>query len=306
MPSQVTIRRLTASPAESGAIVVSMFLILLNEISTPNVNEWVIIQFQRGYLRNASVRDLKIIENSKVESLLLADYVRKHFSNLDHLSILEAGCGQSWALDLNGTDYTLTGIDVDEDALALRMQNSGDLNTAIVGDLRVLDLPAQQFDLIYNAFVLEHIENAVQVLNNFDRWLKPNGLLILKIPDRDSVYGFLARHSPHWSHIFYYRHVKQCENAGKPGFAPYPVVYDDCISRAGIRDYCKRNNLELVTELGKNNYIKKRRLSSLMVKYSAMLISLLSLGYLAWQHNDLVFVIRKKSTDTNLNRHHAF
>nr|WP_281358537.1 class I SAM-dependent methyltransferase [Alteromonas ponticola] len=230
---------------------------------------------------------------------MLVRYIHQHFSDYNFISILEAGCGQHWALDLAGTEYSLTGIDADEDALALRKQNIGDLDTAIVGDLRVVDLPDEQFDLIYNAFVLEHVENAALVLDNFCRWLKPNGLIILKIPDRDSVYGFLARHTPHWSHVLFYRHIKQCEHAGQPGYAPYPVVYDNCISREGIRRFCRLNNLQLVTELGKNNYIKKNGLIGSIVKYGAIFLSVCSLGYLSWRHNDLIFIIRKPDTDQN-------
>nr|WP_269468607.1 class I SAM-dependent methyltransferase [Alteromonas sp. ASW11-130] len=244
---------------------------------------------------------MSIIENSKTESLLLADYVRTHFSQCDCISILEAGCGQSWALDLNGIEYSLTGIDIDEDALALRKENFDDLDNTIIGDLRTLDLPDKQYDLIYNAFVLEHIEDAEKVLNNFYRWLKPNGLLILKIPDRDSVYGFLARNTPHWSHILFYRHIKNCLHAGQPGYAPYPVIYDDSISRSGIRNFCKKYDLELIKELGKNNYIKEKQVTGWLVKYSAMLMSICSLGYLSWRHNDLVFIIRKKATGPNLS-----
>ncbi len=239
------------------------------------------------------MRDLSIIENSKTESRLLADYVRKHFSQSGPISILEAGCGQNWALQLEEVTYSLTGIDVDEDALALRKQNVNDLDQTIVGDLRYLELAEHQFDLIYNAFVLEHVENAEKVLDNFYRWLKPNGVMILKIPDRDSVYGFLARHTPHWSHIFYYRHIKRCPHAGEPGYAPYPVVYDESISRAGIRRFCNKYNLELVHEVGKNNYIKEGHISGVIVKYTAMLMSVVSLGYLSWRHNDLIFIIKK-------------
>jgi hypothetical protein len=28
--------------------------------------------------------------------------------------------------------------------------------------------------------------------------IRPGGLLLLRIPDRDSVYGFATRHSPYW------------------------------------------------------------------------------------------------------------
>jgi hypothetical protein len=51
------------------------------------------------------------------------------------LEILEAGCGRSWPLELAGIDYRLTGIDLDAEALRLRVKSVGDLHEAIVGDL---------------------------------------------------------------------------------------------------------------------------------------------------------------------------
>ncbi|MGH9955766.1 MAG: methyltransferase domain-containing protein, partial [Pyrinomonadaceae bacterium] len=79
--------------------------------------------------------------------------------------------------------------------------------------------------VIYNSFVLEHIEDASQVLQNSTRWLKPGGIVVLKIPDPDSVCGFITRVTPHWFHVFYYRYLLGARNAGKPGYAPYTIDY---------------------------------------------------------------------------------
>ncbi len=46
------------------------------------------------------------------------DAVRAHAKQLGRaLSILEAGCGQRWTVNLRGTNYTLTGVDLDDVAL---------------------------------------------------------------------------------------------------------------------------------------------------------------------------------------------
>src|SRR6185437_11416268 len=71
------------------------------------------------------------------------------------LRILEAGCGRDWPLHVS-VPYTLTGLDLDPDALAART----DLDEAIIGDLRTAELPAHSFDVVYSAFVLEHVSGA--------------------------------------------------------------------------------------------------------------------------------------------------
>ena len=77
------------------------------------------------------------------------------------LRILEAGCGAKWPLRLEGTPYRLTAVDIDTDALEIRKTRVRDVDEVMVGDLRTADLfPARSFDVIYNSFVLEHIEGA--------------------------------------------------------------------------------------------------------------------------------------------------
>src|SRR5687768_4518033 len=80
------------------------------------------------------------------------------------LRILEAGCGRQWSLDLSGIDYHLTGLDSNEHSMRMRIEQSGDLDEAIVGDLRDAPLEPGSFDVVFSSFVLEHISGAQQVL----------------------------------------------------------------------------------------------------------------------------------------------
>ncbi|WP_414828163.1 class I SAM-dependent methyltransferase [Alteromonas sp. H39] len=234
-----------------------------------------------------------LLNNTAAETRLLESQIRALHQPHTPLHILEAGCGQKWTLSLAGIEYSLTGIDLDEAALSLRMQKYNDLDNAIIGDLTTASFPDNSFDIIYNAFVLEHVRDAQAVLDNFTRWLKPGGLIILKIPDRYSVYGFLARHTPHWCHVGYYRYVKGIRTAGLPGHAPYPVTYDPVLSQTGLKQYCRNNGLLINQGYLKNNYLRKKNLRTWMVRTLARFISLAALGYLHWRHNDLILVIQK-------------
>ena len=135
--------------------------------------------------------------------------------------------------------YTLTGVDVDRNALAVRQRTARPTDRLLYGDLRSRELfAAEEFDAIFNSFVLEHVDGAERVLDNFLYWLKPGGTLILRIPDGDSVYGFVTRMTPFWFHVLYKKYVQKMPNAGKPGYDPFPVFYDDVVSRRGIHRYC--------------------------------------------------------------------
>lgn len=210
------------------------------------------------------------------------------------LRILEAGCGTKWPLRLDGVQYALTGVDLDADALAVRQRSARPHDRLLHGDLRERGLfPAAHFDAIFNSFVLEHVDGAEQVLDNFLCWLAPGGVLILRMPDRDSVYGFLTRSTPLWFHVLYKKYVRGMPNAGKPGYDPFPVFYDDVVSRRGMHRYCRERGCAVRDEAGFATYLPKSGLAALIAPVLVRLVAALSLGKLAWRYNNLTFVIQK-------------
>jgi SAM-dependent methyltransferase len=236
---------------------------------------------------------LKMLDSYDQEASLLERCVKQLFDGKSKLEILEAGCGRNWPLKLDGIDYRLTGVDMDDKALQSRVNDVKDLHEAIVADLRYLDLGNRQFDVIYNSFVLEHVENAGLVMENFNRWLKPGGLLILKIPDRDTVFGFLTKITPFWFHVAYYKYVLGRENAGKPGFGPYPTFYDQIVSRNGIRQFCRSHRIALAEEYGLCTYRVEKGVRTQVIRFVAVIVSALSMGRLPWKHNNLTYVLKK-------------
>jgi SAM-dependent methyltransferase len=208
------------------------------------------------------------------------------------LKILEAGCGQRWNLNLEGVEYVLTGVDLDSDALDIRKNVLKDLHEAFVGDLRTINFDSGRFDVIYNSFVLEHIQGAEIVLKSFVRWLKPGGLIILRIPDPDSVKGFITRITPHWFHVFYYRYFLKVKTAGLPGHGPYRTYFDSVVSRSGLYEFCKKNDLSIKAEYG-DGYMTV----PFSIKFISKVIGLFSLGKFSARHCDLLYVLQldKKS-----------
>jgi hypothetical protein len=50
----------------------------------------------------------------------LIDYVKQEAGSKGELNILEAGCGREWPIKLGDVPYTLTGVDLDQNALDIR------------------------------------------------------------------------------------------------------------------------------------------------------------------------------------------
>jgi SAM-dependent methyltransferase len=225
---------------------------------------------------------------------LFQDRIREYAgSHPGKLRILEAGCGRRWYLDLAEVDYHLAGVDLNADSMRMRIENAGDLDEAIVGDLRNVSLAADAYDVAYCSFVLEHVAGAEQVLDRLFGALRPGGLLLLRVPDRDSVYGFLARNSPHWLHVQYKRRIQRVKLAGTPGRGPFPTVYDRVVSWQGITAYCARHGLEITDAYSSNFHIDHFRRLAPVADTALRAVANISRGRLTADHNNLALVIRK-------------
>lgn len=210
--------------------------------------------------------------------------------------VLEAGCGHHWWLRPHGVDLHLTGVDADADALRIRHEQHNDLDEQILGDLRTVELPAESFDVAYCSFVLEHVRGAEQALATIAAAVRPGGSLIVRVPDRDSVYGFLVRLSPHRVHIWYKKYIEKKPHAGEPGHAPYPTVYEPVVSVRGLRDWAARNGFEVVEQYGTDSYLNVFGPFRAVVSAGLRLIAKLSSGRLTAAHNNVGFVMRKRQT----------
>ena len=128
---------------------------------------------------------------------VLSQFVRQRYRRpANPIQILEAGCGRSWPLELGEVRFELTGVDLDGKALAARQTEMRDLHHAVVGDLLTIEFPLEQFDVIYCCEVLEHIEQAEEVMRRFVTWLRPDGVALLAFPDPNTVFGLATRLSP--------------------------------------------------------------------------------------------------------------
>ncbi len=113
--------------------------------------------------------------------------------------ILDIGCGHG---DFLGSVYARTphtyGIDPDEQALK---KNSIIRNT-VLGAADALPFPANFFDLVVSAWVLEHLDNPERVFQEIYRTLKPGGKVIFLTPNSWNYIVWIIRLIPHCFHDF--------------------------------------------------------------------------------------------------------
>jgi SAM-dependent methyltransferase len=223
----------------------------------------------------------------------LAQRLRRDVPQGRPLRILEAGCGREWFVPLTGVDVEITGIDLDAAALDARLNQRKDLQHGIHGDLRTVRLPSAHYDVVYSSYVLEHIPGAEQALRNFADWVAPGGVVIVRVPDRDSVHGLLTRLTPFWLHVVYYRWIEGLKEAGQPGFAPYHTFYDPTISLDGMRAFATRNGLVLEAIWLHGDYARGPAPFRVLIPAFAKALSALTFGRFSARSSNVTFVLRK-------------
>ncbi len=108
----------------------------------------------------------------------------------DH--ILDFGCGEGTRLNwVSKNSKGSLGLDISQKGLELARKKYPKLSFK-KADLEKVPLPDEGFDLVYSAYVLEHLTYPEKVLKEAIRLLKPNGYLLLIAPN----YGAPNRCSP--------------------------------------------------------------------------------------------------------------
>ncbi len=239
---------------------------------------------------------LRLIASRDDENNLIQQQIDLQIERKKKIRILEAGCGRQWPYTLDRNFTHLTGIDIDPHAIKYRVESVNDLDTAVIGDLTTDPFDEKQFDIIYCAYVLEHIKNSVDVLSSFTSWLTDDGIMIILVPDPHSAHGFITRITPYWFHVFYYKYILKRPNAGVPGHNPYPTYYSHVISRKGIREFCIANQCRLVSEFGEGYWEPGNGVVRLAIKNIKKIVSLLSGFRLSSTHSNLIYIVSNKQT----------
>jgi SAM-dependent methyltransferase len=135
--------------------------------------------------------------------------------SVKQLRVLDAGCGRSGSKGIPEGAH-VTGIDVDGELLAANDR----LDERLVGDLQTHPL-GSRFDLIICRDVLEHLPDPLAALANMAGALLPGGSLRISVPHVFAPKSLVAKATPHWFHIWFYRRVMGKEWAGRPGYPPF-------------------------------------------------------------------------------------
>lgn len=107
--------------------------------------------------------------------------------------VLDLGCGNCAFVNLLLNDYKnvdIWGVDLNMSKLQSAKNNRSKLELLSQSWAHQLCFHDNSFDFILANCALEHFDNLDCVLSEIDRVLRPNGTLILSIPNDIFIYGF--------------------------------------------------------------------------------------------------------------------
>jgi SAM-dependent methyltransferase len=227
-----------------------------------------------------------------------AHRVREYSYNrpLQRINVLEAGCGWGGGLDLGDLERHVTGVDLDEPALRARTLARSDLDCWHLGDLRTVPLPPREYDVVHAPFLIERIPQAELVLDRLVAALKPGGLLLVRLRDRATAFGFVDRMLPGWLRDrlgALGRPNGAAGRAGDPPDRPPPPVYEPVASRKGMRWYCVMRGLVVAEEYVSTDTVAAFGRWTGLIGRLGKMVATLSGNRLTADYSEVTLVIRK-------------
>jgi SAM-dependent methyltransferase len=158
--------------------------------------------------------------------VLAVERFRRLASRLGQVSrVLDIGCASGeWLYLLKLKGHSVAGIEADPAYAEFGRQEYG--VEVRVGSVFDLDVPDLTFDCITMFHVLEHLPNPVAVLSRIHRWLKDDGVLVIEVPNMNSVHQNPAKRF-HYAHVIGFTSESVIHAATRSGFEEVQSALDE-------------------------------------------------------------------------------
>lgn len=127
---------------------------------------------------------------------MVLDWVRRRYSGQPGITILDAGCGTGLMMREMQPLGEVHGVDISEEALRFCRQRG--LDRVYRADLAELPFEPGTFDLVTAVDVIEHMENDLSAMREWNRVLKPGGRMVIFVPAHQWLWSLQDEISGHF------------------------------------------------------------------------------------------------------------
>src|SRR5665213_2483748 len=125
------------------------------------------------------------------------------------------------------------------------------------------------------------------------------GIVLIAAPNPNSLSGVVTKYTPHWFHVWFYRHVRGDMDAGKPGEAPFPTFFHPLVSLSKLDAFAKTHGLEVIYcreyESPRFPEMRARKpMLAALVDAAAAVVNCLLLRKTDVRHGDYHVILRKR------------
>lgn len=164
---------------------------LKDKPSIQELNEYYSRQYYQdakgAYQAEYSSDEILFFKN-KIEQKynIIRSELNKPVDKEQHLSLLDVGCGEGWALDFfKNKKWNVTGLDYSSYGCAKCNPNC--VENIIIGDvyknLNILKNQSKKYDVVLLMHVLEHVLEPIELLNELKKIIAPGGILVIQVPN---------------------------------------------------------------------------------------------------------------------------
>jgi SAM-dependent methyltransferase len=186
---------------------------------------------------------LELPPGEALDSLLTVHEILGRELPKGELCVYEAGGGSTCFLPSDVMCRAqITVVDIDEEQL----RKNDYSQKRILGDIQTYRFAPNHFDLVTCYNVIEHLPDVAAALTGFFHALKPGGLILIAAPNPESLSGVVTKYTPHWFHIWFYRHVLGKKLAGLPGQPPFPTFFHPLVTPAKLEAFASAHGMRVI------------------------------------------------------------
>jgi len=148
--------------------------------------------------------------------------IGRYFARLkdQNARLLEVGCGTRSVVGsrLRDQDYQfhLHGLDLDPYAA-----DNEYVDEVVIADATQMPFKNGSYDIVVSHYMLEHLEDCRQTLEEMSRVVSKNGLMVLVFPNPTAPDSLITRLTPFKFHIFFRKVISRLPDAEKKSFPTF-------------------------------------------------------------------------------------